>query len=49
MLTEDMLRRIQGLDYYHDEEETRWPLWRGLVPAILVAWAIIIAGWWVLG
>jgi hypothetical protein len=28
MLTEDMLRRIQGADYYHDEEETHWPLWR---------------------
>lgn len=42
---DQLIRELEGADYYHDEEETRWPLWRGLVPAILVAWAIIIAGY----
>jgi hypothetical protein len=46
---DQLIRELEGADYHHGEEETRIPLWRGMIPAILVAWAIIIAGWWVFG
>jgi hypothetical protein len=42
MLTEDMIRRIQGADYYHDEEETRWPYPGAIIISItLLSWAVI--------
>jgi hypothetical protein len=46
MLTEDMLRRIQGLDY-QEEPEPKWPKrWTIFytVPAIFLAMGLIGAG-----
>ena len=42
MLTEDMLRRIEGANYYQDEEETRWPYPGILIISLaLLSWAVI--------
>ena len=45
---DQLIRELEGADYYHDEEETRWPLWQEVIPAMfgglglfaLAAWAV---------
>lgn len=36
-----LIRQLEGLDYYDEQEdEKRIPLWLGMLPAILAAWAL---------
>ena len=43
-----LIRQLEGADYYDEQEdEKRIPLWLGMLPAIIAAWALVY-GLWVL-
>lgn len=46
-----LIRQLEGADYYREPQgETRIPLWRGMIPATLSVWALVIAaGYWLVG
>ncbi len=40
---------VQGPDGFyvpHTPEETHWPIWAGMLPAIVAAWALIAGAAW---
>jgi tryptophan-rich sensory protein len=39
---DQLIRELEGADYYHDEEEPRWPYPGAIIISItLLSWAVI--------
>lgn len=45
---DQLIRFHEGADYFREPEETRIPIWAGMIPAMIAAWAILGGvGYWI--